>query len=95
MKFLTVKIHKILNNKIFESVSKASDELNQETYVIGGYVRDLYLQRASKDFDIVTLGSGIELAEKVAASLKPRPKVTVFKNFGTAHFRYKDLKLSL
>ncbi len=93
MKFLTVKIHKILNNKIFESVSKASDDLNQESYVIGGYVRDLYLERPSQDFDIVTLGSGIDLAEKVAASLKPRPKVTVFKNFGTAHFRFKNIEV--
>ncbi len=90
---MTVKTDNILKNKIFESIMKASGQLNQETYVIGGYVRDLYLERPSKDIDIVTLGSGIELAEQVAGSLKPKPKVTVFRNFGTAHFRYKSFEV--
>ncbi len=93
MKLLAVKTDKILKSKIFDSISKASEQLNQDTYVIGGYVRDLYLNRPSKDIDIVTMGSGIELAEKVAGSLKPRPKVTVFRNFGTAHFRYKEFEV--
>jgi poly(A) polymerase len=93
MNLLTVKTDLRLKNKIFETISKVSNQLNQETYVIGGYVRDLLLERPSKDFDIVTLGSGIELAEMVARSLKPKPKVTVFKNFGTAHFRYKEFEV--
>lgn len=64
-----------------------------QTYVIGGFVRDLYLKRKSKDIDIVTLGSGIELAKKVSENLKNKPHVNVFKNFGTAMFKYKDLEI--
>ncbi len=64
-----------------------------ETYVIGGFVRDLYLKRKSKDIDIVTLGSGIELAQKVSENLKNKPHVNVFKNFGTAMLKYKDLEI--
>ncbi len=93
MNFLAVNAHKILNNNIFKSISEVSDRLNQETYVIGGYVRDLILERKSKDIDIVTQGSGIELANMVARVLVPRPKVTVFKNYGTAHFRYKGFEV--
>jgi len=61
--------------------------------VIGGYVRDMYLNRSSKDIDIVTVGSGIELAREVAKQLKPSPKVNYFKNFGTAMLKYKDLEI--
>jgi poly(A) polymerase len=64
-----------------------------ETYVIGGFVRDLYLHRPSKDIDIVTVGSGIKLAKQVAKSLNPSPRVNVFKNFGTAMLKYKDLEV--
>jgi poly(A) polymerase len=64
-----------------------------ETYVIGGFVRDIYLNRKSKDIDIVTVGSGIELAKKVADNLKNKPQVNVFKNFGTAMLKYKDLEI--
>ena len=82
-----------LKNKIFEQISKVADEKELETYVIGGYVRDLYLERPSKDIDIVTIGSGIELATAIAQSLKPVPKVSVFKNFGTAMLKYKELEI--
>jgi len=81
---------KKLKNKIFQHISEVADGLELETYVIGGYVRDLYLNRPSKDIDIVTIGSGIELAKAVSASLKPSPRVNVFKNFGTAMLKYKD-----
>ena len=84
---------KKLKNRIFDHISEVADNMNLETYVIGGYVRDLFLQRPSKDIDIVTIGSGIELAKAVAASLKPSPKVNVFKNFGTAMLKYKDLEI--
>lgn len=67
--------------------------MHLETYVIGGFVRDTYLNRKSKDIDIVTVGSGIELARKVAVNLKNKPQVNVFKNFGTAMFKYKDLEI--
>jgi poly(A) polymerase len=82
-----------IKNKIFETISSATANLNQETYVIGGYVRDLYLKRSSKDIDIVTLGSGIQLAEEVARQLKPRPQVNVFKNFGTAQLKFKNFEI--
>jgi poly(A) polymerase len=64
-----------------------------ETYVIGGFVRDIYLHRKSKDIDIVTVGSGIDLAQSVAINLKNKPHVNVFKNFGTAMIKYKDLEI--
>jgi poly(A) polymerase len=64
-----------------------------ETYVIGGFVRDLYLHRPSKDIDIVTVGSGIELAKNVAKELNPNLRVNVFKNFGTAMLKYKNLEI--
>jgi len=82
-----------LKQQIFQEISAVADSLNLETYVIGGYVRDLYLNRPSKDIDIVTIGSGIELATQVANSLKPRPRVNVFKNFGTAMLKYNDLEI--
>ena len=82
-----------LKHKIFEYISEVASEMNQETFVIGGFVRDLYLNRPSKDIDVVTLGSGIDLAERVARKFKPRPKVTVFKNFGTAQLKYRNFKL--
>ncbi len=82
-----------LKNSIFKHISKVADAHNLETYVIGGYVRDLHLKRPSKDIDIVTIGSGIELATAIARSLKPVPKVSVFKNFGTAMLKFKDMEI--
>ena len=83
-----------LNNKIFEVISKASQELNIESYVIGGFVRDLILDRDfKKDIDIVTVGSGIELALKVSELLPNKPKVQVFKTYGTAMLRFEDTEI--
>ena len=82
-----------LRHKIFQEISHAADQMHLETYVIGGFVRDLYLNRKSKDIDIVTLGSGIELARRVSENLKNKPQVNFFKNFGTAMFKYKDLEI--
>jgi len=87
------KMNEHINNKIFETIANAAAELNQETYVIGGFVRDIFLKRPSKDIDIVTLGNGIQLAEKVASKLKPRPKVAVFKNFGTAQLKFRNYEI--
>lgn len=84
---------KKLQHNIFQEISKTADQMQLQTYVIGGFVRDLYLKRKSKDIDIVTLGSGIELAKKVSENLKNKPHVNVFKNFGTAMFKYKDLEI--
>ena len=83
-----------LDNKIFEIVSKASRELGLESYVIGGFVRDYLLQRDfKKDIDIVAIGSGIDLALKVSELLPHKPKVQVFKNYGTAMLRYKEIDI--
>ena len=80
-----------LNNPIFEIIAKSSEQLNVESYVIGGFVRDLLLNRtAKKDIDIVAVGSGIELALKVSELLPKKPKVQVFKNYGTAMLRFED-----
>ncbi|MDO8951108.1 MAG: HD domain-containing protein [Draconibacterium sp.] len=84
---------KKLQHNIFGEISKAADQMQLETYVIGGFVRDIYLNRKSKDIDIVTVGSGIELAKKVAENLKNKPQVNVFRNFGTAMLKYKDLEI--
>jgi len=69
---------------IFHAIAEAAQELGQPAYVIGGYVRDLALQRGSKDIDVVTVGDGIRLAQAVGRKLPGRGRVTVFKNFGTA-----------
>ena len=83
-----------LNNKIFEVISKASQELNMDSYVIGGFVRDFLLQRDfKKDIDIVAVGSGIELALKVSELLPKKPKVQVFKTYGTAMLRFEDTEI--
>jgi len=83
-----------LDNKIFEVISQASQELNIESYVIGGFVRDLLLERDfKKDIDIVAVGSGIELALKVSELLPNKPKVQVFKTYGTAMLRFEDTEI--
>jgi tRNA nucleotidyltransferase (CCA-adding enzyme) len=79
---------------IFDLISAVADEMNLDTYVIGGFVRDYFLKRDfKKDIDIVVVGNGIDLAEKVAEKLKNKPKVQVFKNFGTAMFKYQDIDI--
>ena len=83
-----------LTNPVFSLISDAADELNMPAYVIGGFVRDFLLEKKiPKDIDIVAVGSGIQLAKKVAASLPDKPDVKIFKNFGTAMLRYKGLEL--
>lgn len=81
--------HKI-QHPVFKVVSQIISEKGLEAYVIGGFVRDLLLNRPSKDIDIVVVGNGLELAEEAAKILRVK-KVSLFKNFGTAQFNYKDL----
>jgi putative nucleotidyltransferase with HDIG domain len=83
-----------ISSEIFKIISLASQQLPLESYVIGGFVRDFFLKRDSvKDIDIVAIGSGIALAEKVASLLPNKPKVQVFKTYGTAMLRYKDIEI--
>ncbi|WP_347065616.1 HD domain-containing protein [Flavobacterium sp. WV_118_3] len=83
-----------LQSKIFEIISRAAKELQVDSYVIGGFVRDLILERNhKKDIDIVAVGSGIELALKVSELIPHNPKVQVFKNYGTAMLRYEDMDI--
>lgn len=78
------EIQHIIDTPLFHLVGDAADTIGNDCYVVGGYVRDLFLDRHSKDVDFVTVGSGIDLAKEVASRMKPKGKVTVFKNFGTA-----------
>lgn len=80
-----------LEHKIFHLVSEAAHELGYPAYVIGGFVRDIFLGRECKDIDIVAVGSGIKLAEAVAK--RTNTKVAVFKNFGTAMLKYQDMEV--
>ena len=83
-----------LTSNIFKVISLAAKELQLESYVIGGFVRDYILQRGEhKDIDIVAVGSGIELAKKVSELLPHKPKVQIFKNYGTAMLRAYDLEV--
>jgi poly(A) polymerase len=84
---------KYVDSKIFKAIADQANELHVEAYVIGGYVRDLILSRPSKDIDFVVTGSGIQLARGVAKALNPRIKVNVFKNFGTAQFKFDGVDL--
>ncbi|MCI2227784.1 CCA tRNA nucleotidyltransferase [Polaribacter sp. MSW13] len=83
-----------ISSEIFNVISKASQELQIDSYVIGGFVRDFFLDRGNaKDIDVVAVGNGIELAQKVADLLPNKPKVQVFKNYGTAMLRYQDVEI--
>ena len=82
-----------LSHPIFEIVQRAASELEIDAYVIGGYVRDLILDRPSKDIDIVAIGNGIDLATKVAELIGPKTKVSVFKNFGTAMLNFNGYEI--
>ena len=82
-----------ISAKPFHLISEAAEELGVEVYVIGGYVRDIFLNRPSKDIDVVAVGSGIELAKRVAKKIGRGAYLSVFKNFGTAHVKAGDLEL--
>jgi poly(A) polymerase len=79
-----------LTHPVFSIISACAEEMKVDAYVIGGWVRDLLLHRPCKDIDVVVIGSGIELAERVAKKLGDKYKVNVFKSFGTAQIVYED-----
>lgn len=87
-------LEKALTLPIFSSIAKTANEMQLETFVIGGFVRDFLLQRnLAKDIDIVVVGSGIELAKKVAKQLPHHPKVQIFKTYGTAMLRVNNMEV--
>ena len=83
----------ILDKDIFHNISDAADGLGVECYVVGGYVRDLFLERPSNDIDVVVVGSGIKVADALRKSLGRKAHISVFRNFGTAQVKYKDLEV--
>lgn len=87
------EIREYLNKDVFRLISQTADEMDLECYVIGGYVRDFFLFRPSKDIDVMTVGKGIELAEAVARKLGRRARISVFKNFGTAQVKFGDYEV--
>lgn len=82
-----------LSDKVFKMVGDVADNISRPCYVVGGYVRDLIIERHSKDIDFVTVGSGIELAEAVASRLGPKAHVAVYRNYGTAQLHCGNLEL--
>jgi len=82
-----------LDKKIFRLISETADEMGVACYLIGGYVRDFFLYRPSKDIDVVAVGQGIELAKAVAGKLGKKSRISVFKNFGTAQIKYKEYEI--
>lgn len=84
---------KQLTHPVYEIASQVADELGISAYAVGGVVRDMFLGRKSKDIDIVVVGSGIAFAQAVAKAISPHIEVSVFKNFGTARFRYENMEV--
>jgi tRNA nucleotidyltransferase/poly(A) polymerase len=83
----------IENNAHICAVAAAADELGLETYIVGGFVRDLIMDRDNKDIDFVCMGSGIDLAQKVASNMDGNAKVHIFKTFGTAMINSGEMEL--
>ena len=85
------ELAQILDREIFHQIGQAADELRMECYVVGGYVRDIFLERPSKDIDVVVVGSGIEVARRLKQRIGRRAHLSVFKNFGTAQVKITSL----
>ena len=88
-----MKFEEAINNKLFKTISNCADEIGLDCYVIGGFVRDYFLKRESKDIDIVVVGSGIEMAKLVSKELKNTSKVKIFKTYGTAMLKYLNYEI--
>ena len=87
------ELAQILDKEIFHKISDAADSLGLECYVVGGYVRDLFLDRPSNDIDVVVVGSGIKVADALRRSLGRKAHISVFRNFGTAQVKYKGTEV--
>ena len=84
---------KILDREIFHQISSVADRLGVECYVVGGYVRDIFLERPSDDIDVVVVGSGIQVAQELKQLLGKRAHLSVFRNFGTAQVKFHDMEV--
>lgn len=94
MKLYTdAELAQILDKDIFHLIGDTADELNLDCYVVGGYVRDLFLERPSNDIDVVVVGSGIQVANALRKKMGRKANISVFKNFGTAQVKYKGLEV--
>ncbi len=87
------ELAQLLDKEIFHKISQAADTLKLECYVVGGYVRDLFLERPSNDIDVVVVGSGIKVADELRRLLGKKAHISVFRNFGTAQVKYKDTEV--
>ena len=87
------ELARLLDKDIFHHISGAADKLGLECYVVGGYVRDLFLERPSNDIDVVVVGSGIQVASELKSVLGKKAHLSVFRNFGTAQVKYKDTEV--
>lgn len=87
------ELAQILDKDIFHLIGDAADELHLDCYVVGGYVRDIFLERPSNDIDVVVVGSGIKVADALRRKLGRKAHISVFKNFGTAQVKYKELEV--
>ena len=87
------ELAEILDQEIFHQISEAADHLGRECYVVGGYVRDIFLERPSHDIDVVVVGSGISVAKELKKILGHKAHLSVFKNFGTAQVKFKDTEV--
>ena len=87
------ELAQLLDKDIFHHISGAADKLGLECYVVGGYVRDLFLERPSNDIDVVVVGSGIQVASELKSVLGKKAHLSVFRNFGTAQGKYKDTEV--
>lgn len=94
MRLLTdAQLAALLDKEIFHQISAAADSLGVECYVVGGYVRDLFLERPSSDIDVVVVGSGIQVADALKQRLGRKAHIAVFRNFGTAQVKYRDTEV--
>lgn len=94
MRILTDKeLAQVLDKEIFHKISNAADKLGLECYVVGGYVRDIFLERPTNDIDVVVVGSGIQVASELKQMLGRKAHLSVFRNFGTAQVKWHDIEV--
>ncbi len=94
MKIYTdAELAQIIDQDIFRLISQTADDMHMECYVVGGYVRDIFLERPSQDIDVVVVGSGIEIATALKQRIGKRAHLSVFRNFGTAQVKYGDTEV--